>query len=67
MDAGSTASTSRPLTKDSKLMILFNFTENSPGIGLISHVKKPVLPEIEEDAVAMIQVYIESKRQLAIR
>ena len=48
-------------------MILFNFVDHSPGIGLISHVVKPVLPQIEEDAVAMVEMYIKAKRQLAIR
>ena len=42
---GSTASNPRPLTKLSKLMIVFNFIEHSPGIGLLSHVVKPVLPQ----------------------
>ena len=39
------ASTSQPLTKNSKFMILFNFVDHSPGICLISHVVKPVLPQ----------------------
>jgi hypothetical protein len=64
---GSTASTARPLTKDSKLMVVFDFLEHSPGIGLISHVVRPVLPEVEEDAVTMINMYIGNKRQLAVR
>jgi hypothetical protein len=64
---GSTASISRPLTKLSKLMIVFNFIEHSPGIGLLSHVVKPVLPQIEEDAVAIVKLYIEQKRNLAVR
>ena len=68
-DIGSmdSASTSQPLTKNSKFMILFNFVDHSPGIGLISHVVKPVLPQIEEDTVAMVEMYIKAKRQLAIR
>ncbi|KAK4003671.1 hypothetical protein OUZ56_005427 [Daphnia magna] len=63
---GSTASISRPLTKHSKVMIVFDFMEHSPGIGLISHVVKPVLPEIEEDAVPLVKMYIEKHRN-AIR
>jgi hypothetical protein len=64
---GSTASISRPLTKHSKVMIVFDFMEHSPGIGLISHVVKHVLPEIEEDAIPLVKMYIEKKRNLAIR
>ena len=64
---GSTASVSRPLTKLSKVMIVFSFIELSPGIGLISHVVKLVFPPIEEDAVAIVKLYIEQKRILAVR
>jgi hypothetical protein len=59
---GSTASISRPLTKFSKVMIVFDFIEHSPGIGLISHVVKPVLPDIEENAVSLVKMYIEKTR-----
>lgn len=58
---------SRPLTKNSKLMILFDFVEHAPGIGLLCHVTRPTLPIHEEDAVAMMKIYIETKRHLAVR
>ena len=55
---GSVASISRPQTKDSRLMVLFDFVEYAPGIGHLSHVIKPQLPESEEDAVSMVTVFI---------
>ena len=57
----------RPLSKDSKLMILFDFIQHAPEIGLISHVTRPTLPTLEEDAVSMMKFYIETNRQLAVR
>ena len=58
---------SRPLTRDSNLMVLFDFTDFGPGIGLLCNIVKPRLAVAVEDALVLLNTYITSGRKMAIK
>lgn len=49
------------------LMVLFDFTKQPPGIASVSAIFKPTLCEDEKDVLALLSLWIESKRQVVVR
>ncbi|KAI9565032.1 hypothetical protein GHT06_008776 [Daphnia sinensis] len=49
------------------LMVLFDFAEQPPGIASVSAIFKPTLCENEKDILALLSLWIESKRQVVVR
>ncbi|XP_045036721.1 uncharacterized protein LOC123477447 [Daphnia magna] len=49
------------------LLVLFDFKEQPPGIASVSAIFKPTLCEDEKDVLALLTLWIESKRQVVVR
>ena len=53
--------------EEPKVYVLFQFPEKSPGIGKLSCIFKPMVPEDHSDAMTLLGSWIDTKKQIVIR